>query len=299
MHHKLTALSLLLLASGTFAQESYSAKSLFFGEDDSVVSVSTTQKDKAAVPVASTLQTAKKPTTTIAKNKTDKLANLGASYFIRLRNADGSTRDVLASRKFNSGERFQLGVKVNRPSYLYIMNEGPDGKVAQIYPQSGHNNFVDAMGVVFLPAQGSFEFDSTPGTEQLLVYMSPTVIHNQVTEKIRTAMPDIVAAPFDTMASATCNTQSIDNAAAPQKTTDQIQVASTDVSQYASKGIAFAADAGTTCNQVATVSAYASKGIAFTDDPAPAAGGQVASYVVKTAAKADANLYLKIKLVHQ
>ena len=299
MYHILTALSLLLFANGILAQESYSAKSLFFGQDDSVVSVSTTQKDKAAVLIASTSKTAKKPATTVAKNKTDKPTNLGASYFIRLKNSDGSTRDVLASRKFNSGERFQLGVKVNRPSYLYIMNEGPDGKIVQIYPQKDNNNFVDAMGVVFLPAQGSFEFDSIPGTEQLLVYMSPTVIHNQVAETIKTAMPDIISAPLDVTASLACNTQSINTVGIPQKATDQIQVASADVGQYASKGIAFTTDTGPACNQVAAVPSYASKGISFTEDPAPVAGGQVASYVVKTVAKANSNLYLKIKLVHQ
>ena len=66
MRPLLNILSFLLLASGicaASAEESYSAKSMFFGEDDSVIAVSTTQKTK---PVASTPEAVKKPATVMS-----------------------------------------------------------------------------------------------------------------------------------------------------------------------------------------------------------------------------------------
>jgi hypothetical protein len=36
---------------------------------------------------------------------------------------------ALTRRIFKSGEKFQLGVKVNHPSYVYILNEAPDGTI--------------------------------------------------------------------------------------------------------------------------------------------------------------------------
>jgi hypothetical protein len=300
MRHILTTLSLLLLANGAYAEESHSAKSLFFGEDNNVIAVSTTQKDNStAASVATAPQQANKHATTVAYKKPVGSANIGASYFIRLKKPDGSTRDVLASQKFKTGDHIQLGLKINRPSYIYIMNEGPDGKVTQIYPQPGNNNFIDAMGVVFFPAKGSFEFDNIPGTEQLLVYMSSVPMQKNITEIIRTASPDIISAPFDTVASTACPAQVMVNVIAPQKSNENIQLASAAV-EYASKGMNFSADeVSSACNNAGSAPAYASKGMVFSEDPEPEMGGQVASYVVKTVAKADANLYLKIKLVHQ
>ena len=259
MRHTLTILSLLLMAGAAGAEETYSAKALFFGEDDAVVVASTAPKK----------------------------AHIGASYFIRLKNPDGSTRDVLTSRKFKSGERFQLGVKVNTPSYIYILNEDPNGKITLIYPQPGHDNFVNAMGVVFLPSQGAFEFDHVPGTEQLLVFVSPKRMPDGMPERVRKLRPDIVSAPSDTPAS---NCAAV--AASPSAITDSGR-------ELASKGISFADD--NQCSASAAVLAsetYVSKGIAFSDDAAPAAGGR-ASYVVKTKAAPDTSLFLKIKLTHQ
>jgi hypothetical protein len=69
-------------------------------------------------------------------------------------------------------------------------------------------------------------------------------------------------------------------------------MASTELS-FAAKGVRFTDD-NATC-----APAYASKAIVFSNDPAPAAGGQVASYVVKPKAKPNESLNLKLKLVHQ
>jgi hypothetical protein len=320
MRYSLTALSLLLLAGSAAAQEGYSAKSLFFDESDSVVTVATTQKTLAdagvsvaakQAPVSATIdapqteQALSQPAPVqqimkVAHKKSPKAGPLGASYFIRLKDADGSTHDVLASRTFKSGERFQLGVKVNRPTYVYILNQAPDGTVSQIYPQPSQDNFINAMGVVFLPGKGSFEFDSKPGVEQLLVFLSPEPARGDMTEQIRTLRPDMTSAPpatLHTADAAACPAAATTTAAA--SSSNEIQLASAG-NDYAAKGINFAADescAGVT--QQASNDGYAAKGIVFSDDATPAAGGQVASYVVKRTTETQANLYLKINLVHE
>lgn len=269
MRSTLTALSLLLLAGGACAQEGYSAKSLFFAQDDTVVSAATSSTKPATAPIKSAAAKARPAGKAPAKQ-------IGASYFIRLNNADGTQRDVLASRRFKTGERFQLGVKVNRPTYIYILNQDADGKVTQIYPQPGGDNLVNAMGTVFLPAKGSFEFDQKPGVEQLLVYLSPTPMPGMVSESIRSAQADLISLPPDALAAASCADR-----------------------QYAAKGIAFK-DEVSAC--AASAPTYAAKGIVFSEDSSAPAANDVhpqAAYVVKTVAKADNSLYLKLNLVHE
>jgi hypothetical protein len=349
MRNALTALSFALLATQAMAQEGYSAKSLFFDESDSVIAVSTAKKPNpdADVSVAVTLPASGSNTngaeqaalvtpsaaphlTKVAQKKSKKSHLLGASYFIRLKNADGSTRDVLASRTFNSGERFQLGVRVSRPAYVYILNQAPDGTVSQIYPQPSQDNFVGALGVVFLPGRGSFEFDDKPGVEQLLVFLSSAPAKGDVSQKIRSIQPDLVSdrrAMVHTTAAASCpavqaaavikteNTASNAPAdmqppvAAAVPTSSSSVIASQPVNDlqiasnntdFSAKGIAFAPDdvCGGDVNQVSDTG-YAAKGIVFSDDEKPAAGGQVASYVVKRTSETAADLYLKIDLVHE
>lgn len=290
MRRPLTALSLLLLAGSIGAQEAetYSAKSLFFGEDDSVIAVSTAQKDKAQTPPTGNQDFAKK--TQVAKKKSKSSQGIGVSYFVRLKNPDGSTRDVLASRKFKSGERFQLGLKVNRPSYVYVINEDANGKVTPLYPQPGIDNFINAMGTVFLPSRGAFEFDDEPGVEQLLVYVSPTPMP-QLSDHIKQMRPDVITSSTQPLiAAANCTTPT----AAPRPH-NGMQLA--NVETYASKGIGFTEDMHCAQEGPKTES-YASKGIALSDD-LDAGGMQPASYVVKNVTPSDAKLLLKIKLHHE
>ncbi|WP_345816861.1 DUF4384 domain-containing protein (plasmid) [Paraburkholderia sp. PREW-6R] len=312
MRHAFAALALATLASHAMAEDGYTAKSLFFGEDDSLRTVATSPApstgDATAVADNQSAQpaTAHAQTAHVVKvSSRKKIANVGASYFIRLKQPDGSTRDVLARRVFKSGEHFQLGVKVNNPSYVYILNEGPDGSITQIYPQPSQDNFVDAMGVVFLPARGSFVFDNKPGMEKLMVYLSPQPVGGDLRKRVSGYTPDFVSTPVPSVAQAcTPNPGALTaDAPAPASSSDAaVQVAAADTG-YAAKGIAFAAEDRAACTTATTTAAadtgYAAKGIAFSDDSAPATGGQVASYVVKPAATSDANLYLKINLAHE
>lgn len=256
-------------------------------DNAAAVAVSAPPTDNAAA-VANASAPVRKTTSVAQKKKPAAPSHIGASYFIRLKNPDGTTQDVLASRKFKSGERFQLGVKVNAPSYIYILNEDPNGKVAQIYPQPGHNNFVNAMGVVYLPSQGAFEFDNVPGTEQLIVYVSPKPMPGAMPELVKSMRPDIVSvlhdAPAPNCSDAALDAQSING---------------NDL-KYASKAIHFSDESQcSSSGGKPAVETYASKGIAFSDDATPANGGQVASYVVKAKTTPDASLFLKLKLAHQ
>ncbi|AUT65090.1 DUF4384 domain-containing protein [Paraburkholderia terrae] len=338
MRYPLVALTLAAMATHAFAEDAYTAKSLFFDTNDSVVAVGTTkpadstatQAVASAGPVAAASSTA--PTVLkIAQKKKRPSSQLGASYFVRLKDPDGTTHDVLTRRVFHSGEKFQLGVKVNRPSYVYILNEAPDGTVTQIYPQPSQDNFVDAMGVVFFPAKGSFQFDDKPGMEKLMVYLSPERAHDDVTRRVRTVAPDLVTGPMlktagtnacsagagvTTAATSSDSTSGSSPASVLDAAAATTQAASTGStpadgapmqlasasSDFAAKGINFAPDAPAGCApQIAQADtgAYTSKGIVFADDQSPAPGQQVASYVVKHTTKADSALFLKINLAHQ
>jgi hypothetical protein len=280
MKKVITLATFVFASSLACAQEGYSAKSLFFGEDGAVVAASTGKKPAAAAPVLAKSDAKPKQNKRLAPRQ------IGASYFIRLKGEDGSTRDVLANRTFKSGDRFQLGVKVNKPSYVYVLNQDPDGKLSQIFPVAGQDNYVNAMGTVFLPSRGAFEFDAKPGAEQLLVFLSPTPVNAGVNELLGKAEPDLDVGRF---AGATCTGAADRMASAPLPM---------DGPQFASKAITFKDDAGAGCG--AAHPAYASKAIVFNDDPEPGQGGQVATYVVKKAtAKSDKNLFLKIKLAHE
>lgn len=276
MKHVFAAAGLLLLSGVVTAQEGYTAKSLFFGEDGNVVATSATQKSPEAKPVL-----AAKQVTTAKPKKLLAARQIGASYFIRLKNADGSTSDVLANRSFKNGDRFQLGVKVNRPSYVYVLNQDPHGQLAQIFPAGGQDNYVNAMGTVFLPSRGAFEFDATPGTEQLLVFLSPTPMRGGVNELLGKSQPDLEVG----LASG--------GSCAPRMAGAHL-LADAGNSGYTSKAITYKEEAE------CAAPAYTSKAITFSDDPSPGEGGQVASYVVKkTTGKADSKLLLKIKLAHE
>jgi hypothetical protein len=313
MRYPFVALTLAALATHAFAEEGYTAKSLFFSESDAVVAVGTGPKESvdAVAGVAAAQNAASAPVRSgqvpgvmKVSQKRKRTPQLGASYFIRLKDDDGSTHDVLTRRIFKSGEKFQLGVRVNRPSYVYILNEAPDGTVTQIFPQPSQDNLVDAMGIVFFPAKGAFKFDNKPGMEKLMVYLAPERAHGQVARRLRDVAPDLISNPVTQKTADAGSCAALTSTAAAAPTSDatasmQLADASPD---YTSKGIAFAPDQSGACaSQVAQADGggYVAKGIVFSDDQSPAAGGQVASYVVKRTTKADSSLYLKINLAHE
>lgn len=285
--------------NGVSAQEGYSAKSLFFAEDGAVSTANTgTPAPAPAEPVqAAKKKAVVKKTVVASAAKAKPAAQIGTSYFIRIKNNDGTTRDVLASRQFSTGDKFQLGVKVNRPSYVYVLNQAPDGKVTQIYPQPGKDNFIDAMGTVFLPARGAFEFEGPPGTEQLLVYLSAKPLDVPATAKINGMQPDLVASKggVSNPAGPACPPPAV--TATEWKTVEVSQLRLADAG-YSAKSIVLAPDSECAAAP-ASGQGYASKAIVFSEDVQPDTGGHVAAYIVKNLTSKEDGLYLKLQLSHQ
>ena len=312
----ISALGLGLAAFAAHAEEpvpAYSAKSIFFAEDGDAKTVST-----SAQPIAKNKETTVVIDTAPKKAKVVKVAAkkdkapsaMGAAYFIRLKKSDGPSEDVLATRVFATGDKFQLGLKVNNPSYVYIFNEDANGHITMLHPQQGRSAAVDAMGTVFLPSQGSFQFEGPAGMEKLMVLMAQEEIF-QPTTTLKKIQPDLVtrvafpAAGSEVSSQAACAVQVKNEApAAPAAALDAPVMMADAGTAYASKAIVFAQDTvKADCAPAAPAPAYASKAIIFADDPQPAAGQQVASYVVKrqenSASATKEPLLLKIQLLHR
>ena len=176
-----------------------------------------------------------------------------------------------------------------------------------LHPRDGRTAAVDAMGTVFLPSQGSFQFEGPAGMEKLMVLMAQEEIF-QPTTTLQKIQPDLVtrvAFPATAAANSSqtaCAVQAQNGA--PSAPLDAPVMMADAGGAYASKAIVFAQDTSD-CVPVAQASApaYASKAIVFSDDPQPAAGQQVASYVVKpqtnSANAAKEPLLLKIQLLHR
>ncbi len=252
------------------APSKYSAKALFFGEDE-VVAVSTSTDDKTK----NNSNVAKNATKKKLKVASNKNSSIGASYHIKLLDDNGKGKNVLTSRIFKAGERFKLGLKINRQSYVYIYNKDPNGKETLLYPQPGQDNLVKAMGTVYLPEKGAFQFDDVPGTENLLVYVSDTKQDEiAIMKELSNQTPDIVTASADVICDNNNNS----------------------VGQYSSKGIDFITDnvAANNCSNSTANHKFASKDIFFTDD-ADHKSGDNASYVYR---QDSAKLFLNINLKH-
>jgi hypothetical protein len=172
-----------------------------------------------------------------------------------------------------------LGLKVNRPSYVYIFNEDPDGRITMLHPRPGGSAAVSAMGTVFLPTQGSFEFQGEAGTEKLLVLMSKEEML-QPDAVLYKAQPDLVAGGSPSAC--------------------KVMVA--DAGNYASKAIVYSQDTSHCEHQLQHQPRrrfMPPRPSSLPTTRQPAAGQQLASYVVKpeTASKAEP-LLLKIQLAH-
>lgn len=109
------------------APPTINAKALFFGSDNQVVVAPTAAPTTQPTKMAAAQQPKRQP------KAPDTKAGLGASYFVRLQRQDGTTRDVLASHDFRTGERFQIGVRVNKPVHVYIYNQEANGNIAVLY----------------------------------------------------------------------------------------------------------------------------------------------------------------------
>lgn len=299
-----SAVAMAVTTFVAFAEEPmFAAKSIFFGEDGDAKVVATEKKlqseqsaqvapkksEKAVAINTGNPKTVSK--TVAAAAKQSKQPAIGAAYFVRLKQEGAAGRDVLASHVFSTGDRFQLGLKVNRPSFVYIFNEDPTGKITMLYPRPGQSAGVDAMGTVFLPSQGSFQFQGPAGLERLLVLMSEEEIF-QPDVALQKNSPDLITKVTDS------SIHSSKQRELAQATDCRVMVA--DATDFSSKAIVYNEEQVATTEGCNSTPMFASKSIVFSDDPSPPAGQQVASYVVKprTESAKSEPLFLKINLVH-
>jgi hypothetical protein len=86
---------------------------------------------------------------------------------------DGRARFVSTKTVFRAGDKVRFHFAMNFPGYVVIINQGSSGKRSLLFPYKGVSNHVGRTADFTVPqGEGWFEFDETPGTEQLTFIMS-------------------------------------------------------------------------------------------------------------------------------
>ena len=277
------------LVSSAMAEEAYSAKSLFFGTSGDVIAVSTAAPDPTLAQAGTKAKPSVKKTQMASAQRPKTNGPIGARYYIRLLASDGQVSEVPTSRVFHSGEKFQVGVEVNGPTYIYVWNEEANGQKAMLFPSAGQENFVNVKGRVTVPSRGSFQFDHVPGEEKLTILLSRRPLEVDAA-KVVAAQPDFIqgGARVQT-ASDHCGV-----GGGVGGTVSAMQVAAAEP---------MAVPKGIVMNPTATEAAcvgiqtYAAKGIVFSEDAASEM--RPANYVVKADPGINDTLTLQIRLQHQ
>lgn len=159
-------------------EEAAGAKALFYGSQATPKLVSTARQTNTAPAgdplLAQTLPapTAEKKITNV-KRKTAAPANLGLMAWVDMVDDNGRAQRVSSKREFRSGDAIRLNVQANRTGYLYVVNLGSSGEARQLFPAQGKTIKVQAGKAHAVPGKGLIRFDSTQGTEEVLVLVSP------------------------------------------------------------------------------------------------------------------------------
>ncbi len=99
---------------------------------------------------------------------------LGLRYSILKRTADGQD-EVDAATVFHAGDRIRLGIEVNSPGHLYIVNRGSSGSWNVLFPSpevaGGDNRVLPGMRYE-IPSGYTFTFDERAGEEKLFIVLS-------------------------------------------------------------------------------------------------------------------------------
>jgi hypothetical protein len=86
---------------------------------------------------------------------------------------DGRARWVSSKTVFHAGDKVRFHFAMNFPGYVVIINQGSSDKRSLLFPYAGVSNHIGRTADYTVPqGEGWFEFDSTPGTEQLTFVMS-------------------------------------------------------------------------------------------------------------------------------
>jgi hypothetical protein len=84
---------------------------------------------------------------------------------------DDGSRTVPVSYPFRSGDRLHFEVSTNRDSWLYVLHQGPDGKIKHLWPMPVDDtststiNRLHEHATVLVPSVGVFALDEETGNE--------------------------------------------------------------------------------------------------------------------------------------
>ena len=102
---------------------------------------------------------------------------LGARF--TLQHVKGTlTSDVSLAHTFYTGDKFRFVIRPNKSAYLYVVNINAKGAVSLVWPPAKklnkYNNRVDAnQSTTIPPRPAKFKFSGEPGSDWLLVVLSP------------------------------------------------------------------------------------------------------------------------------
>jgi hypothetical protein len=86
---------------------------------------------------------------------------------------DGRARFVSTRTVFRAGDKVRFHFAMNFPGYVVVINQGSSGTRSLLFPYKGVSNRIGRTADYTVPqGDGWFEFDDTPGTEQLTFIMS-------------------------------------------------------------------------------------------------------------------------------
>jgi hypothetical protein len=101
---------------------------------------------------------------------------LGLRCSIMLKDPDGSWREVPRDHVFHSGDQIRLGLLGNHSGYFYVIEKGSSGEWSPVYPRPSNKNDVNRIEAGNLQSTRTFQFDQTPGEEQVFIIFSRTEI---------------------------------------------------------------------------------------------------------------------------
>ena len=80
---------------------------------------------------------------------------------------DGQTRTVSPQTRFREGDGVRFRFRMNFKGYVTVVLKGSSGRQSVLY-----SGLVNTASSCWIPSQGNFRFDETPGTETLLFHFS-------------------------------------------------------------------------------------------------------------------------------
>lgn len=102
---------------------------------------------------------------------------MSMTYEVHVDRTPGMARHVPETESYGSGEKFRFRVTAPEDGSLYVFERGSSGQWDILYPQArinGGQNFIRANQPVVIPpvGRGSFQFDATPGVENVIMCFS-------------------------------------------------------------------------------------------------------------------------------